>query len=109
MLSPRDLATLQVFESTAAVHLLAHSTTITANHAEMQNYEGVWREIFAPSSVDYDDSDEDENGSDTDPVSFWRYPGAPPAMRDMVQRADEAVRKTWEEGIRSWAAGVAGK
>lgn len=71
----------------------------------------MWKEIFASSSGYYDDSDDDddEDGSDTDPVNFWRYPGAPQAMRDMVQREDEAVRKTWEEGIRSWAAGVAGK
>lgn len=93
------------------MHLLAHSTSITANHAVIQNHDGVWQEIFASSVDHYDDSDDDdddEDGSDTDPVNVWRYPGAPQGMRDMVQREDEAVRKKWEEGIRSWAAEVSG-
>lgn len=88
------------------MYLLTHQTRTTANHATIKDYGGVWTGISA-SSLDYPDTDDDDdNVSGTDPVSFWRYPGAPAAMREMVQHVDETVRKRLEEEIMTWVAGV---
>lgn len=99
-LSARDLTTLKEFESNAVVHLLAQRTTITANRSEIPEYAGVWEDIFSSE-------DDGDAASDVDPITFWRYPGAPQGMVDMVRRADEEVRRTWEAGIRSWLSGIA--
>lgn len=60
---------------------------------------------------DYDpETDSDSGGSDDsgeiDPVSMWRFDGAPKAMRDMVERDDEAVKQVLKERISLWVVSV---
>lgn len=105
MLSQRDLAVLRDFESTAVVYLLAQNS-MTANCSDD---DGVWTGKSA-SEVEYvdddDDDDDDDGWDDIDPISMWRFPGAPEEMRQWVMRADEEVKRMWEEGIKAWLGGI---
>lgn len=80
------------------------------------DYGSVWASIFAApvasgysAGSGYGSDSGSDNGEDCDgidPVSMWRYEGAPKAMRELVKRSDETVDKMREDGIFMWVASV---
>lgn len=83
---------------------------MSVNHASLPEYGPVWAGIAGHGGYPDYDAETDSEGSDDsggiDPVTMWRFDGAPKAMRDMVDRDDEAVRKVLTERISLWVVGV---
>lgn len=115
-LSETDLATLRGFEAAAGLYLLARNSIVTTSYATIPNYDDVWTGILAGASSRYDDNKSDGDsdsedeydgvGDNTDPISFWRFGGAPKEMREMVEWSDKIMMERWKQGINRWVQGV---
>lgn len=100
------------FQANVSAYLFSHSNVVPVNHATLPDDGPVWASIVGRGVyLNYDcETHSDSGGSDgsdgIDPVSMWRFDGAPKAMRDMVDRDDEAVKKMLKDRISLWADSV---
>lgn len=108
-LSPSHLTALRGFEGNRNAYLFARQNVVSVNHAVLPDWGPVWAGIVGCSDNDYE-TGSDSGGSDdsygVDPVTMWRYDGAPKVMRDMVERHDEAVKKVRNDRISMWVVSV---
>lgn len=79
---------------------------VTVNRAVLPVYGPVWAGIVGYSDDDCASDDGSDVSYGVDPITMWRYDGAPKEMREMVQRYDEDVKKVFDEKMLMWVVDV---